>query len=297
MADLDVTRPVTLEVREARRPIVGYFTLSAVLSTTVAATLAIIFVWPFLCMVGQSFNRLDVLMNTLLPIPREFTTQLYELMVTRYRFHEYIWNSVLVVFTSTLLSVFASALAGYALAKCEFPGRDLLFVMILAIMLLPSQTMLVPRFVVMQDLKLVNNYWGLILPSVGGGAFGIFLMRQFMLQVPTEMLEAARIDGASELGLFTRVVVPTMLGPIGVLATLSLRGGWNALLWPQILITDERKMLLMPAIARLNNLTVADPYARSVVIAAAITAAVVPLGLYSYSQRYFIATLAGAIKG
>ena len=297
MADIHVTRPVTLEAREARRPVVGYFTLSAVLSTTAAATLAVIFVWPFLCMVGQSFNRLDVVMNPLSPIPSKFTAQLYEMMVTRYRFHEYIWNSVLVVFTSTLLSVFASALAGYALAKCEFPGRDLLFVMILAIMLLPGQSMLIPRFIVMRELKLVTNYWGLILPSVGGGAFGIFLMRQFMLQVPTEMLEAARIDGASELGLFIRVVVPTMLAPIGVLATLSLRGGWNALLWPQILITDERKTLLMPAIARLNNLTVADPYARPVVVAAAIAAAVVPLGLYSYSQRYFVATLAGAIKG
>ncbi len=168
---------------------------------------------------------------------------------------------------------------------------------ILGVMLLPSQTMLIPQFVVMRQLKLVNNYWGLILPSVGGGAFGIFLMRQFMLQVPTEMLEAARMDGASEFGVFLRVVAPTMLAPIGVLATLSLRGVWNSLLWPQILITDEKKMLLMPAIARLNNLTVADPYPRPVVIAAAITAALGPLGLYSYSQRYFVATLAGAVKG
>ncbi len=171
------------------------------------------------------------------------------------------------------------------------------FGMVLAIMLLPSETMLVPRFVVMQQLGLVNNYWGLILPAVGGNAYGIFLMRQFMLQVPSEMLEAARIDGASEFGLFIHVVLPTMLAPIGVLATLSLRGSWNALLWPQILITDEAKSLVMPAIARLNNLTVADPYARPAVIAASIVAALVPLALYAYSQRYFVASLAGAIKG
>lgn len=279
------------------RPLIGYFRLRAIVSTGIAVVTSLVFIWPFLCMLGQSFNRIDVYMNPLWPIPAEFTTGLYEAAVTRYHFDRYIWNSVRVVVASTALSVFASALAGYALAKCEFAGRDLLFGAILAIMLLPSQTMLVPTFVVMRQLKLVNNYWGLILPAIGGNAYGIFLMRQFMLQVPTEMLEAGRIDGASEFGLFMRLVLPTMLAPIGVLATLSLRGSWNALLWPQILITEETKMLVMPAIARLNNLTVADPYARPAVIAASIVAALLPLGLYAYSQRYFVATLAGAIKG
>jgi ABC-type glycerol-3-phosphate transport system permease component len=110
------------------------------------------------------------------------------------------------------------------------------------------------------------------------------------------MLEAARIDGASEFGLFLRIVLPTMKAPLGVLTTLSLQGGWNALLWPQILITDEAKMLLMPAIARLNNLTVADPYARPVVWAAAITGAILPLALYAYSQQNFVSAMSGAVK-
>jgi len=282
--------------RERALPRLGYFRLRAIVSTTVAVVAAIIFIWPFLCMLGQSFNRVDVYMNPLWPIPAGFTTSLYEAAVTRYHFDRYIWNSVQVVFASTALNVFACALAEYALAKCEFPGRSILSGAILAIMLLPSQAMLVPTFVVMRQLNLVNNYWGLILPAVGGNADGIFWMRQFMLQVPTEMLEAGRIDGASEFGLFARLVLPTMLAPIGVLATLSLRGSWNALLWPQILITDEAKMLVMPAIARLNNLTVADPFARPAVIAASIVAALLPLGLYAYSQRCFVATLAGAIK-
>lgn len=297
MTTLDALRSTALRKETAQRPVIGYFRLRAIVTTAIAAVTAVLFIWPFLCMLGQSFNRLDVHMNPLWPIPTLFTTQLYEMAITRYEFNRYIWNSVQVVFSSTVLNVFACALAGYALAKCEFPGRNLLFGIILAIMLLPSQTMLVPSFVVMRDLGLINNYWGLILPAVGGNAYGIFLMRQFMLQVPTEMLEAARIDGASEFGLFMRVVLPTMLAPIGVLATLALRGSWNALLWPQILITDEAKMLVMPAIARLNNLTVADPFAQPVVIAASIVAALLPLALYAYSQRYFVATLAGAIKG
>jgi multiple sugar transport system permease protein len=297
MTTLDALRSTTLRQETLQRPVIGYFRLRAIITTAIAVVTAVLFIWPFLCMLGQSFNRLDVHMNPLWPIPTQFTTQLYEMAITRYQFNRYIWNSVQVVFSSTALNVFACALAGYALAKCEFPGRNLLFGIILAIMLLPSQTMLVPSFVVMRQLGLINNYWGLILPAVGGNAYGIFLMRQFMLQVPTEMLEAARIDGASEFGLFTRVVLPTMLAPIGVLATLALRGSWNALLWPQILITDENKMLVMPAIARLNNLTVADPFAQPAVIAASIVAALLPLALYAYSQRYFVATLAGAIKG
>jgi ABC-type glycerol-3-phosphate transport system permease component len=300
MATIDLTDTETNVAawhrRGGRERLVGYHRLRAIMNTVLAAVLAIVFIWPFLCIVGTSLNRIDVWMNPLWPIPAKFSTKLYELMVTEYEFHHYIWNSVMVVFTSTALSVFASSLAGYALAKCEFPGRNVLFVIILAIMMLPGQTMIVSQFVVMRQLKLVNNYWGLILPAVGGGAGSIFLMRQFMLSVPTEMLEAARIDGSSEFGLFLKIVLPTMKAPFGVIATLSLQGGWNALLWPQILITDEAKMLLMPAIARLNNLSVADPYARPVVWAAAITGAILPLALYAYSQRNFVSAMAGAVK-
>jgi multiple sugar transport system permease protein len=164
-------------------------------------------------------------------------------------------------------------------------------------MLLPTETMLVPQFVVIRELGLLNTYWALILPSIGGGAFGIFLMRQFMLQVPTEMLEAARIDGCTEFGVFVRVVAPVMKAPILVLATLSIRGGWNSLLWPQIVLTDENMQLIMPAIVRLNQLTTADAFARPVAVSAAIVSALVPLLFYLYTQRYFVSALAGSVKG
>jgi multiple sugar transport system permease protein len=277
---------------------IGLFRLRAILTTTLAFILALVFIWPFFCIVGSTFNRIDVFMNPLIPIPAKFSTQFYQLMVSeKYQMQRYVLNSVLISVTTTFLSALASSLAGYALAKLRFPGRDLLFSIIIGIMLLPTTTMLVPQFVVMKELGLVNNYWGLILPGVGGGAFGIFLMRQFMLGIPTEMLEAARMDGANEFALFFRIVLPNAAAGIGVVATLSLRGSWNALLWPQILVSDVNKRLLMPAIAMLNQLQVADAYALPVVRAAAILAALVPLGLYAYSQRYFVQTLAGAIKG
>lgn len=271
--------------------------INTVLITGLALFLAVIFIWPVLSVLAWTFNDIDASMNALIPIPTKFTTRVYELMITRYRFHEYMWNSVWTAAVITGLGTLASALAGYALAKFRFPGRDVLFGIILGVMLLPLGTMLVPQFVVMRDLGLVNNYWGLILPTVGGGAFNIFLMRQFMLSIPTEMLEASRMDGANEFRTFFSVVLPNIQAAIGVVATLVLRGAWNNLLWPQIIISDNAKQLIMPAIARVSQMGVADPYASFITPAAAITAAIVPLALYSYSQRYFVNTLAGAIKG
>jgi len=298
MAAPAVTRYAASGRSPDARAKIGLFRLRAILSTVLAAILALIFIWPFLCIVGSTFNRIDVVLNPLTPIPAQFSTRFYELMFSeKYRIQDYVLNSVWVAVATTALSTLASTLSGYALAKLRFPGRDLLFSLIIGVMLLPTATMLVPQFIVMRDLNLVNSYWGLILPGVGGGAFGIFLMRQFMLGIPTEMLEAARMDGANEFDLFFRIVLPNAKAGIGVIATLSLRGTWNALLWPQILITDVNKRLLMPAIANLNQQQVADVFALPVVRTAAIVAALVPLGLYAYSQKYFVSTLAGAIKG
>jgi len=284
---------------DAARTKVGMFRLQTIMTTAFVAVLALIFVWPFLTLVGSTFKSIDAgLQAPLWPIPSKISFKFYELTFgEKYGFPGYIWNSVKVAVLSTALSSFTCALTGYALAKLRFPGRDLLFSLIIAVMLLPTTTMLVPQYVVMRDLHLTNTHWGLILPAVGGGAFGIFLMRQFMQNIPTEMLEAARMDGANEFDLFFRIVLPNAKAGIGVIATLSLRGNWNSLLWPQILLSDQSKQLLMPAIAMLNQQQVADAYALPVVWTAAVVAAMVPLALYAYSQRYFISTLAGAIKG
>jgi multiple sugar transport system permease protein len=290
-------KPALSTQRSGSRLKIGLFRLRAIVTTVLAAVLALVFIWPFFCILGMTFNRIDVVMNPLTPIAAEFSTKLYELMFSEeYRFQDYILNSVFVSFSTTLLSAFASTLAGYALAKLRFPGRDLLFSIIIGIMLLPTATMLVPQFVVMKELGLINNYWGLILPGVGGGAFGIFLMRQFMFSIPTEMLEAARMDGANEFSLFFRIVLPNAAAGIGVIATLSLRGNWNALLWPQLIISAPERQLLMPAIA-LHNKLMGQAYSLPVVRTAALVAAMVPLLLYAYSQRHFVTTLSGAIKG
>jgi multiple sugar transport system permease protein len=281
-----------------KRVKIGYLRRQRILLTTFAVIVSVIFLWPFFVIVGTSLNKIDAPMNPLLPWPRAFTFELYgKAFSPDYHFHNYIWNTVWVVAVIAVLSTFASALSGYALAKLQFPGCKVLFGLIVVIMLLPTQTMLVPQFVVLRDLKLVNSFWGIILPAVGGGAFGIFLMRQFMLQIPTEMLEAGRMDGCSEFGLFSRIAMPVMKGPVLVLATISVRGAWNSLLWPQIVLSETSKQLLMPAIVRLRSLTVADPYALPIATAVGILSALVPLAFYMYSQRFFVTALAGALKG
>ena len=284
---------------DGARTKIGMFRLQTIMTTALVAVLALIFVWPFLTLLGSTFKSIDAgLIAPLWPIPQKISLKFYELTFgEKYGFPGYIWNSVKVAVLSTVLSSFTCTLTGYALAKLRFPGRDFLFSLIIAVMLLPTTTMLVPQYVVMRDLHLTNTHWGLILPAVGGGAFGIFLMRQFMQNIPTEMLEAARMDGANEFDLFFRIVFPNAKAGIGVIATLSLRGNWNSLLWPQILLSDQSKQLLMPAIAMLNQQQVADAFALPVVWTASIVAAMVPLAIYAYSQRYFISTLAGAIKG
>lgn len=268
-----------------------------ILVTGFATVVVLLAIYPFLCVIGSTFNKIDAVQNPLTPIPTEFSLQYYELMLTKYHFNKYILNSVFVAFSTTALGTFASTLSGYALAKLRFAGRRVLFMMIVSVMLMPMPMMLISKFLVMRSLNLVDNYWGLILPSIGGGAFGIFLMRQFMLKVPTEMLDAARVDGANEFQVFYNVALPNTLAGVGVLATLSLRGSWNALLWPDILITSQRRRLLMPAIMHLRGAEINDAFARPVMISAALLAAVVPLGLYAYSQRYFLETFAGALKG
>ncbi|MBN1978221.1 MAG: carbohydrate ABC transporter permease, partial [Anaerolineae bacterium] len=138
---------------QGARAKIGLFRLRAIVTTILAAALALVFIWPFFCIVGWTFNKIDAVMNPLTPIPAQFSTQFYELMFGEtYHFQDYILNSVLVSFSTTVLSALAATLSGYALAKLKFPGRDLLFSVIIGIMLLPTATMLVPQFVVMKEL-------------------------------------------------------------------------------------------------------------------------------------------------
>ncbi len=165
-------------------------------------------------------------------------------------FNRYFINSIFIATASTLLTLFFCSLGGYAFAKYRFRGQKILFGILLASMMVPFQVLLVPLFGLMYDIGWLNSYKAIIVPfSVG--AFGVFLMRQFIVTIPTELLDAARIDGCSEFGIYYRIVLPIIKPALGALTIYSFLGSWNGYLWPLIILRDESKYTLPIGLANL----------------------------------------------
>ena len=165
-------------------------------------------------------------------------------------YNQYFINSVFIATASTLLTLFFCSLGGYAFAKYQFRGQKILFGILLASMMVPFQVLLVPLFGLMYDIGWLNSYKAIIIPfSVG--AFGVFLMRQFIVTIPSELLDAARIDGCSEFGIYYRVVLPIIKPALGALTIYSFLGSWNGYLWPLIILRDEAKYTLPIGLANL----------------------------------------------
>ncbi len=165
-------------------------------------------------------------------------------------YNRYFINSVFIATASTLLTLFFCSLGGYAFAMYRFRGQKVLFGILLASMMVPFQVLLVPLFGLMYDIGWLNSYKAIIIPfSVG--AFGVFLMRQFIVTIPSELLDAARIDGCSEFGIYYRIVLPIIKPALGALTIYSFLGSWNGYLWPLIILRDEAKYTLPIGLANL----------------------------------------------
>jgi multiple sugar transport system permease protein len=180
--------------------------------------------------------------------PESPTIANYERLFDRLNFPRYFWNSTFIAGMITLANIVFCSLVGYALAKLRFFGRDKIFLLVLATLLVPGAVTLVPLFVLMAKLGLVDTPWAVILP-VAAGPLGVFLMRQFMLSIPDDLLEAARVDGAGELYIFRRVVVPLSVPAMAALGIVTFLPAWNALLWPLIVLTGENNYTLPVALA------------------------------------------------
>lgn len=240
---------------------------------------------PFLWMLLASVKtQAELLQSPPTWFPEDPTLDNYRELFERLDFPRYFWNSTIIAGLITGSNLLFCSMVGYALAKIEFRGRDKLFVLIIATMMVPSSVTLVPLFVLMSRLELVNTYAGAILPTAAG-AFGVFLMRQFIMGLPNELLEAARVDGAGHLGIFTRIVLPLSTAPLAVLAIFTFLGAWNAFLWPLIILQDEAMYTLPVALGTFaigeHNTDYGLLMAGSVAIVAPIV--VVFLAL----QRYF----------
>ncbi|HEX7850526.1 MAG TPA: carbohydrate ABC transporter permease [Sphingomonas sp.] len=206
----------------------------------------------------------------------------------------YLVNSLTLATLATLMSLTFNVMAGYAFAKLRFRGRDRLFRFLLTALVIPAQVAMIPLFLICKSLGIVNSFAGVLVPSIAT-VFGIFLVRQYALSIPDEMLEAARIDGASESRIFRSIVLPTLKPILATLATFSFLGSWSDFLWPLIILNDSQKQTLPVALANLSREHVQDI---ELMMAGSVVTLVPVLLLFLLLQRYYIAGLmAGSVKG
>ena len=227
-------------------------------------------------------------------MPQQPTLDNYRELFARAGMGRYLANSLLLAVAVTVLSMFFNVMAGYAFAKLRFAGRERIFRLMLGALVIPGQVAMVPLFLLLKHLGLVNSYGGIIVPALAS-IFGIFLVRQYALSIPDDLLEAARIDGASEWRIFGLVVVPLLRPIIVTLAVFTLLGTWNDFMWPLIVLTDQDLYTLPVALASLSREHVQD---NELMMAGAVLTIVPVLAVFLVLQRYYIQGLTmGSVKG
>ncbi|MBQ4899887.1 carbohydrate ABC transporter permease [Paenibacillus sp. Marseille-P2973] len=207
---------------------------------------------PFIWMLGSSFkpeNEFTIVPPTI--IPNHPTFKNYVDLFAKMDFMVYLKNTLIIVLCS-FVGLFLNALAGYAFAKFDFPGKNKFFYLILATMMIPGQVTMIPTYLIINKLGLVNTMAGIVLPGLVG-AFGIFLFRQFMSTIPTDLMEAARLDGAGELRIFFQLIMPIVKPVFAVQGILTFIGAWNSFLWPLIIANDESLYTLSVGLSLLKG--------------------------------------------
>ncbi len=206
---------------------------------TIAIAGALIIVLPFFWMISTSLKNVnEVFAIPIEWVPKVFQWGNYVTAFSRYDFLSYFKNSIVVSVSVTILNLLICAIAGYSLAKFKYRGRKAIFIIILATMMLPLEVLMVPLFLITKQLNMLNSLQGQIIP-MAVDAFGIFLMRQFMLEIPDSLLESSRIDGASELRIFFQIIMPLSKPALAALGIFTFREIWDAYIWPLLIITQD----------------------------------------------------------
>jgi multiple sugar transport system permease protein len=245
---------------------------------------ALITAFPFIWMIATSFKPQRE--STDFPptvVPQEPTLEWYQTLFVELDFGTYLLNTVAVV-SIGFVGLMFMAMAGYAFAKFDFRGRRWMFFVVLATMMIPIQVTMIPTYLILNGMKLTNTLVGIALPTLVSG-FSIFLFRQFMTTIPTEMLEAARLDGAGEFRTFWQIVLPMSRPILAVQVVLTFIAGWNSFLWPLIIASDQKLYTLSVGLALLNQQLAVNP---SLQMAAASVMVVPILIVFIVFQRYVI---------
>ena len=261
----------------------------------IACLIAVIVLIPFLWMLSTSLKSKGALMQ--LPvewIPKEPTLDSYTKVFSRFPFLRAIFNSFFITISYTVITILSSSMAAFAFTKIKFPYADVIFKLYLASMMIPTQVTIIPLFVVMNNLGLINTYPSVILPSLFR-AFAVFMLVQQMRGIPNDYMEAAELDGASLFRIYRTVILPLSKSSIATLTVTTFMESWNDYLWPLLMLNDKNKMTLTLA---LNSLNGQYGMEYNLLMAGSLISMIPIIIVYICAQKYFKEGLmAGGVKG
>ena len=261
----------------------------------VAVLLALIALVPFFWMISTSLKSRGALMSIPIEwIPAEPTLDAYTTVFERFPFFQTILNSLFISVSYTVITLFSASLAACAFTKIRFKGSGFLLGVYLATMMIPTQVTMIPLFVVMNQMGLINHYASVILPSVFK-PFAVFMLVQQMRTIPGDYMDAARIDGASVFVIYRNVILPLCVPTLATLSITTFMESWNDYLWPLLMLTDRSKMTLPIALSTLNG-QYGTEY--NVLMAGSLISMIPIILIYIFAQKYFKnGLMAGGIKG
>ena len=260
------------------------------LKYTVLVAVALLFLFPYFWMFGASLRPIQEIFADVYPLswktffPGHFTLANYHSLFTKEPFGRYLLNTLFVAGTVTGLDLFVNSLAAYVFARISFPGRDVLFIGLLATIIIPFEAIMVPLYLIVRSFGWIDTYFALIVPSAAR-VFSIFLLRQFMLGIPRELEDAARIDGCSHWGIYRHVILPLSVPALISLGILTFQEHWDSFTWPLIATNRQQYRLVQVAIATFSQ---EDVVLWDRILAGSTVATILPIALFLLFQRYYV---------
>ena len=267
-----------------KRPSYGNALIYIVLVMGCVITLAP-FIWMFLTSMKTQVEAVSIPPTIL---PRAWNTEAYTSLTKKLPFFRMYWNTILTSVIVVAGQLLFCSMAGYAFGRIEFPGRGFLFILCLSVLMIPSSFLILPQYLIIQKLGLLNSLHAIYLPNLFS-AFGTFLMRQFFMTIPMELEDAARIDGCGRGRIYARIMLPLIKPGLVSLGVLTLRFAWNNLMWPMIVNTEKSKMTLSAGLSYLQGQYMTDYPS---IMAGALLATIPLIIIYAIFQRQFIEGIA-----
>jgi len=256
------------------------------------ALFSFVMFYPFIWLLFSSFKTgADIVRIPVTLWPQRWTLDAYQMVLdpTRANLPVAYVNSILVTTGTVLTVLITSSMGGFIFARLDFPGRNYLFYFILSTTMVPFLTLLIPLYIVMRELNLLNTLWGVWVPGIFS-SFGIFLCRQFVYGIPRELYDAAKIDGSGDFNIYRNIILPLTKPVLSALAIFTFLGTFNAYLWPLVVLNDEDKLTLPLIIARMANRFGGTDY--QAVMAGSVLVSIPPLLVFLFFQRNFVRGIA-----